>query len=110
MYYWRFLVVAETECKTNPTGSGYHGTLNTSASGQPCIDWSTVANYSLTAGLRETNIFDIHNYCRQLVKSNFGVPSCVTLTVNGQGKYTEREEACAVKHCGKSVIYTSFGC
>lgn len=90
---------AEVECRTNPTGSGYRGTRAVTASGDPCLDWLSVTNLTLSASLCEINTANVNNYCRYLENSQWRVPSCVT---RGRSLLQEANEMCNIPFCSKN--------
>ena len=81
---------------TNPAGNGYHGTMNKAASGRPCMNWTNVTNYTITASLAVSDISKIKNYCRDVPFTEWRGPSCVTVDEVG----LVRLERCDIDFCG----------
>jgi len=81
---------------TNPSGNGYHGTMNKAASGRPCMNWTNVENYTITASLTVDDISEAENYCRRVPFTEWNGPSCVTVDEAGM----VRLERCDVDYCG----------
>ena len=81
---------------TNPAGNGYRGTMNKAASGRPCMTWSKVENYIITASLTVDDINKAKNYCRRVPFTKWTAPSCVTVDEDGM----VRLERCNVPYCG----------
>jgi len=81
---------------TNPAGNGYRGTINKAASGRPCMTWSEVENYTITASLTVDDINDAENYCRHVPFTEWTGPSCVTV----DKARMVRLERCDVPYCG----------
>jgi len=82
---------------TNPAGNGYRGTTNWAASGRPCMNWTDVENYTITAALTTDDISETVNYCRRVPFTEWNGPSCVTIDEAGM----VRLERCDVPYCGK---------
>lgn len=90
------IVFLATNCKTDPFGNNYHGSLNQTTKGQLCLHWSSVENSM------ENYRWD-HNYCRNPDMSVRG-PWCY-VELNGQIK----KGACEVPLCGIYIyISTNF--
>jgi len=95
----------EKECITNPGGNGYHGTMNISASGRPCMNWENVKNYTISASLTVDKIGTAESFCRDVPFTDWNGPSCVTKGDDGK----VRLEQCDVPYCGRllSCIFLS---
>ena len=92
---------------TNTAGNGYRGTMNMAASGRPCINWTSVENYTIAASLTVYDISKAKNYCRRVPFTEWNGPSCVTEDEAGM----VRLERCDVRYCGKlSTFYCTSPC
>ena len=89
----------ENECKTNPAGNGFHGTISQTSTGFQCMTWALVENTTLTASLPVKDITTVQNYCRRSAASQFASVTCVTNLYNR----IQVELPCDVKFCGKDL-------
>ena len=96
-----YTTVAEQECKTNPAGNGYRGSLSTTADGHQCIDWTVVENSTLPDSMNIVNVSQAKNYCRRLAETSVKSASCVTRADDGQ----QFEEPCQIHFCGKIIFF-----
>jgi len=89
---------------TNPAGNGYHGTVTTAASGRPCMNWTNVKDYTISASMTVDDISEAENYCRRVPFTEWNGPSCVTVDEAGM----VRLEQCDVDYCGTifKICYT----
>lgn len=92
---WIYLTEKESECLTNPSGNGYHGTMSMTANDLQCIPWTSVQNVALVATLDDYYIAKSQNYCRHLGSSKWKTTSCFTTLSNGQ----QIEQPCKVDYC-----------
>jgi len=81
---------------TNPTGNGYRGTVNKSASGRTCMKWLDVQNYTILISMTDKDISEGENYCRRVSFTQWNGPSCVTIDDDN----VARLERCDVPYCG----------
>ena len=85
---------------TNPAGNGYRGTVTKAASGRPCMSWTKVKNYTISASLTVNDISEVENYCRRVPFTEWNGPSCVTVDEVGM----VRLERCNVDYCGSTIF------
>jgi len=89
---------------TNLAGNGYRGTVNIAASGRPCMSWTSVENYKISASLTVDNISEAENYCRRVPFTDWNGPSCFTVDEVG----VVRLERCGVDYCGTIFTCVSY--
>jgi len=70
--------------------------MNMAASGRPCMNWTNVENYTITASLTIDDISKAKNYCRRVPFTAWNGPSCVTV----DEARMVRLERCDVRYCG----------
>src|SRR6218665_688878 len=98
MFVTLLFIEAERECRVNPMGTGYVGTANRSASGEPCMTWSdtTALEGDMLLDLR---VKESRNYCRNILGPlAFPQPVCALVTPSASIGF--RLEPCDIKFCG----------
>jgi len=84
----------ERECLTNPTGRGYTGSVNVTASGKPCVSWIQVPT-QFSYALPDETTKDASNFCRYVPEQQWIGTSCVVNSATGV-----ELERCDVPYCG----------
>jgi len=99
--YLMLLVDVERECRVNPMGSGYFGTMSRSASGESCLMWADMGS-TYGPQMPEVNIKDSRNYCRNILGlSAWSQPSCLVATTVASSATEIRLAQCDIVYCGQ---------
>ncbi|XP_065226532.1 uncharacterized protein LOC135849836 [Planococcus citri] len=88
------------ECVVQKKGETYKGSMNVSASGQPCFPWiyDELDKYTAEFHFGSSNKREIVNYCRNLIGDDDG-PFCYVADVDKLPELSLKKESCNIRFC-----------